>query len=90
MSKITVTQTFEISKCNECPYFKEKVDTSSCIDSFDEPNFDFFCKHKDASNFGTGKEKWNESGMKFIGGSMHRNTDCEIPSWCPFKLNKEY
>lgn len=84
--KITVTQEFNISKCNDCPYFVEEVDTSSCIDTFDEPNFDWYCKHKEATNYEYPVlSKYNKPGLKCLGGSMHRNTDCEIPDWCPFK-----
>lgn len=85
--KITIEK--EIEHCNHCPYFKEYIDTSVCFDSFDEPNYDWYCLHPDAYNcnknidivslvLGDGKP------AILIGGSYHREL-CDIPDWCPFK-----
>ena len=86
--EITVTKTFKVNQCNDCPFFKEVEDTSVCMDSFDEPNYDWYCTNKDADNRGTHLEKYNDKNGISIGGAMHRGCICEIPDWCPFK-NKQ-
>lgn len=83
MSKV-IYITKHIGKCNECPYFHEHVDTSVCEDSFDEPNYDFYCQHKKADNSGTAQEKHNTNDGKWIGCALSRfDKDCDIPKWCP-------
>ena len=74
--------------CNDCPYFKEHIDSSVCHDSFDEPNYDWYCTHKDADNTGSGLEKFNVGNEKSLGGGLSRNDKCEIPNWCPFRKNE--
>lgn len=77
----------ELDLCNKCPYFNEHVDTSVCYDSFDDPNYDWFCKHPHADNSGTDREQYNEEKYgKFIDGSLNSLfRDCKIPSWCPLE-----
>ena len=57
---------YNVNLCNECPYCNECVDTSVCFDTFDEPNYEFYCTHKDADNTGSGKEQYNNEKGKFI------------------------
>ena len=54
---IEVIKKIEVNHCNQCPYFHEIEDTSVVFDSFDDPNYDCYCKHKDADNTGTGREE---------------------------------
>lgn len=84
---IEVTKQFEVNHCNQCPYFHVKEDTSVVFDSFDDPNYDCYCKHKDADNTGTGREEYNipASGLTYIGTELSRFYKREIPDWCPFK-----
>lgn len=86
--EITVTKTFKVNNCNECPFFKEIEDTSVCVDSFDEPNYDWYCTNAYADNKGTTLEHYNDKHGTSLGGSFHRGCICEIPDWCPFK-NKQ-
>lgn len=82
MKKISIEKKFDL--CNECPYFNEHEDISVCYDSFDDPNYDWYCKHPNADNSGTKQEKWNDVHGKFIGGTFSRfQRDCKIPDWCP-------
>lgn len=78
-------KTHEFKCCNNCPYFYEHVDTSVCVDSFDEPNYDWFCTNKMADNSGTDLAEYNEDGKKSLGGSMVAFDTCKIPDWCPVK-----
>lgn len=76
----------ELDLCNKCPYFNENIDTSVCFDSFDEPNYYWYCKHPNADNSGTPQVKWNDKHGKFIDGSLSRSQrDCKIPMWCPLE-----
>lgn len=82
--KIVIEKEFDL--CNKCPYFNEHEDTSVCFDSFDDPNYDWYCKHPDADNSGTSRAKWNDEHGKFIDGSFSRfQRDCKIPTWCPLE-----
>lgn len=84
--EVVVTKTYNVNKCNECPYFYEYVDTSVCFDTFDEPNYDQYCTHVDADNSGTTGAKYNEGSKKFIGGALSSfDKECPIPNWCPIK-----
>lgn len=69
--EVTVSRTYIVRKCNDCLYFNETEDRSVCHDSFDEPNYDWECRHP--------------KGTKSLGGSYSRNAECEIPEWCPEK-----
>lgn len=84
---IEVIKKIEVNHCNQCPYFHEIEDTSVVFDSFDDPNYDCYCKHKDADNTGTGREEYNipASGLTYIGTELSRFYKREIPDWCPFK-----
>ena len=86
--EITVEKKYDVKNCNECPYFKERIDRSVCHDSFDEPNYDWYCTHKDADNTGSGLEKYNETGLTSLGGSLNSFAKCDIPNWCPFRKNE--
>ncbi len=83
--KVEIKKIFEVNVCNDCPHFKEVEDTSVCFDSFDEPNYDWYCTNKDANNKGTSLENLNVKGGVLIGCSYHRNGVCRIPDWCPCK-----
>lgn len=86
--KVIIEKTVDC--CDPCPYFHEEVDYSVCEDSFDDPNYDFFCQHADADNSGTDREQYNSKHGKFIDGSLTRfHLPCDIPSWCPFLKHKE-
>ena len=85
---VEVTRKYNVKICNDCPYFKEIEDRSVCEDSFDEPNYDWYCTNWYSDNSGTELEKWNNIHGKALGGSYHRNCECQIPVWCPFK-NKQ-
>lgn len=87
--EVEIKKTFEVNVCNDCPHFKEVEDTSVCFDSFDEPNYDWYCTNKDANNKETYLEKYNNKNGVSIGGSYHRNGVCGIPDWCPLKKRKE-
>lgn len=77
---------YNVNLCNECPYCNECVDTSVCFDPFDEPNYEFYCKHKDADNTGSGNEQFNNKNGKLIDIAFSRfDKDIKIPDWCPFK-----
>lgn len=84
MPQVTVKIEKIIDSCDPCPYFHENVDYSVCEDSFDDPNYDFFCRHPNADNSDTLEAKWNDKHGKYIGGSLTRFHHCEIPKWCPF------
>lgn len=47
---ITITQTINVEHCNDCPLCHNEEDRSCCFDSFDEPNYDFYCQSPDADN----------------------------------------
>lgn len=82
---VTIIVEKTIDCCNKCPYFDEEVDYSVCDDSFDEPNYDFYCTHPAANNAGTAQAKWNDKHGNWIGGAFSRfQCNCDIPSWCPF------
>ena len=82
---IEVTKTFDVQFCNQCPYFREKTDYSSCFDSFDEPNFDQYCVNEKADNSDAKSSRYNIGDMKYIGTALSRfDKDCKIPSWCPY------
>lgn len=83
--KVKIEKTFEVNLCNDCPFFVEVEDTSVCFDSFDEPNFDWYCTNRNASNEGTSLEQYNNENGVAIGGSYSRFQKCKIPEWCPFK-----
>jgi hypothetical protein len=79
----------EVNLCNECPFCREHIDTTVCFDSFDEPNYEFYCTHKEADNTGSGKEQYNNEKGKFIGLAFSKfDKDFKIQDWCPFKKNK--
>ena len=83
--QVKIEKTFEVNLCNDCPFFVEVEDTSVYFDSFDDPNYDWYCTNKNASNKGTSHEKYNNKNGVAIGGSYSRFGKCEIPEWCPFK-----
>lgn len=84
--KVTITKEYEVKFCNKnCPFCIEVEDTSVCEDSFDEPNYDWYCAHKDADNSGHDVEKYNDKNGKYIGGSLSRFGSVLVPKWCPFK-----
>lgn len=85
---VEVKKIFQVKKCNDCPYFKEVEDTSCCFDSFDEPNYDWYCANKNADNNGSGLENYNNEHGQALGGAYHRNVECNIPDWCPCKNNQ--
>lgn len=82
--EVKVTKTYNVKLCNDCPYFNEHIDYSVCFDTFDEPNFDFYCKHPEADNSKYDVAKYNDYHGKFIGGSYSSfQKDTKIPEWCP-------
>lgn len=88
--EITFERKVKINVCNDCPHFKEVEDTSVCFDSFDDPNYDWYCQNKYADNSGTSKHQYNDPKYgKFIGGSYSRYGKCKIPDWCPIKKREE-
>lgn len=84
---VEVKKHYEVNHCNQCPFFHEEEDTSVVFDSFDDPNYECYCKHKEADNTGTGGEKYNipAKGLTYIETNLSRFYKCEIPDWCPFK-----
>jgi len=83
--EVTIEKKISIKHCNDCPFFYVHTDTSVCFDSFDEPNYDWFCTHEKAVNSGTELEQYNENGKVSLGGSYNNFAKCEIPTWCPLK-----
>ena len=83
--EIEVKRTYNVNTCEDCPYTHKETDTSCCIDSFDEPNYDFYCKHEDADNSGREGAMYNNPKFgKYITTHLSRFDKCEIPEWCPF------
>lgn len=82
---VIVTQTTNVEYCNECPFCHKKEDRRCCFDSFDEPNYDFYCKSDKADNSHTEKSKFNNNFGKYISTTVHWSEKCDIPNWCPFK-----
>lgn len=79
--EITTTKKYNIDCCNDCPFCHCKEDTSVVFDSFDEPNYDYFCKNEDVIEDCGGKSK-------YIDTHFSRFKKCDIPDWCPFRENK--
>lgn len=77
---ITTTKHYDIDCCNDCPFSYCKEDTSCVFDSFDEPNYDWFCNYFVEIHCGE-----DVSEPKFIGTCFSRNHKRDIPEWCPFK-----
>ena len=76
--EITTTKKYNIDCCNDCPFCYCKEDTSVVFDSFDDPNYDYFCSNKDAIEISDAKSR-------YIGTELSRFGKCDIPDWCPFK-----
>lgn len=83
--KVQVIKEIEVKTCDECPFFSVVEDTSVCEDSFDDPNYDFYCKHKDYKGDG----KMTKYG-KYIGYALSSFGRCEIPKGCPFKTQIDH
>lgn len=76
--EITVIKKYNVNCCSECPYMRTYVDHSVCYDSFDEPNFEWYCsKEGHLGRRGLGK-------LIDIGLSSFSKCDI-IPDWCPEK-----
>lgn len=75
---ITIIKTYNVNCCSECPYMKTHVDYSVCEDSFDEPNFEWYCSKE---------EHLGRRGLgKLIDIGLSRFSKCDIiPDWCPEK-----
>ena len=82
---VIVTQTTHVEHCNECPLCHKEDDRSCCFDSFDEPNYDFYCQSPNADNSHTEHSEFNNKFGKHIFTAIHWSEKCEIPDWCPFK-----
>ncbi len=83
---MNITIEKEIDYSNDCPFLTQHIDASSCYDSFDEPNFEYYCKHKDADNSNTPCEEFNDDIYgKFIAIEYAGCFHCDIPTWCPFR-----
>ena len=80
--EITSTKKYNIDCCNDCPFSYCKEDTSCVFDSFDEPNYDYFCTNKDAMEVSDAKSR-------YIKTHFNKRQKCDIPNWCPFKKNEE-
>lgn len=76
--EITTTKKYNIDCCNDCPFCYRKEDTSVVFDSFDDPNYDYFCRNKDVIKNSDGKSR-------YIDTYFNDRQKCEIPNWCPFK-----
>ena len=85
--EITITKKIEVHHCNDCPFCNRVIDISVVFDSFDNPNYDFYCKHEDANNKGMSGEKYNdEKHGTYIDTVFNSFQKCIIPEWCPFKV----
>lgn len=78
--EITGTVKYDIDCCNDCPFCRCEEDTGVVFDSFDEPNYDYFCRNEEAVE-GCG------GGPRHIGTCFSRFQKCDIPAWCPFMEN---
>lgn len=88
--KIEVTKTFDVQFCNQCPYFRENTDYTSCYDSFDEPNYDQYCANEKADNTEYDESMGNIGELKYIDTAFSRfNKECEVPEWCPYAKHNE-
>ena len=75
---VTTTKHYNVDCCNDCPFSYCKEDTSCVFDSFDDPNYEYFCTNKDAIEISDAKSR-------YIGIELSRYGECPIPDWCPFK-----
>lgn len=50
--EIIITKKIEVNHCGECPFCNRIEDRSVVLDSFDDSNYDFYCKHENANNKG--------------------------------------
>jgi hypothetical protein len=83
--EITTTKKYNIDCCNDCPFCHCEEDTSVVFDSFDEPNYDYYCGNENADNKGTGCEEFNDPNRGvYIGTELSGFRKCAIPVWCPF------
>lgn len=83
--EVTVTQRYVVDSCTDCPYGCVFKDMSCVEDSFDEPNYDYYCGNENADNKGTGCEELNDPNRGvYIGTELSRFRKCAIPVWCPF------
>lgn len=79
-----IVKLIPIEWCNQCPHCKKVTDFSSCEDSFDEPNVDYYCKHPKADNSSDPeKSKWNDENGQFVGTEFNERDKRIIPNWCP-------
>ena len=76
--EITTTKKYNINCCNNCPFCHCEEDTSVVFDSFDEPNYIYFCCNKDAIETRIGKSRYIET-------CFNDRQKCDIPDWCPFR-----
>lgn len=83
--QVKIEQKIEVNYCQDCPHCKEIVDTSVCFDSFDEPNYDYYCTHPKADNSSCRADKFNLGNDKYIDTALCRSDKIEIPNWCPEK-----
>ena len=76
--KVEVKKVFDVKSCNDCPYMKTYVDASVCYDTFDEPNYEWYCSKEG---------HWGRRGLgKLIGIGLSSFRKCDIiPVWCPCK-----
>lgn len=81
--EITSTKKYNINCCNDCPFCHVKEDTSCVFDSFDEPNYDYYCWNKESFNIND-----KIKGERYIETCFNDRQKCDIPDWCPFKENK--
>lgn len=79
--EITSIKKYNIDCCNECPFCHCEEDTNVVFDSFDDPNYDYFCSSKDAIEI-------SGSESRYIDTCFSGFQKCDIPDWCPFRENK--
>ena len=86
--EIIITKKIEVNHCGECPFCNRIEDRSVVLDSFDDSNYDFYCKHENANNKGMSGEKYNDEKLgTYIDTTLSKFKKCIIPDWCPFKAN---
>jgi hypothetical protein len=64
--------TLDIKSCKKCPHFEERRGKYVSPDSFEAPNYDWFC-------LANGGEKEIQSYVEW-----HEEKKIPIPEWCPF------
>jgi hypothetical protein len=85
--KVEVKKVYNVEKCSQCPHLGEYIDTSVCEDSFDEPNYEWYCDHPEMPRILSG---YREGHGRLIDVGMSKFQKCDIiPDWCPEQKKEE-